>query len=218
MNWHQQMEQTLENLKNNPTPPTLLLHACCAPCSSSVLERLSKVFLITILYYNPNIYPKAEHDRRQEELVSFLARIKQKHPISCIQTEYAPKEFHKAVSGLEETPEGGERCFRCYALRLEYAAVYAKAHGFDYFTTTLSVSPYKNAEKLNRIGRDLSERYDVSYLYADFKKKNGYQRSVELSKEYGLYRQSYCGCVFSYEESIKREENLKYRVEISEKV
>lgn len=179
----------------------LLLHSCCAPCSSYVLEYLSEYFEITIFYFNPNISPEAEYHYRVEEEKRLIVAMPFSNPVHFLEGEYRPERFLDAVKGYEGEKEGGERCFRCYELRLREAAVLAKKGGFDYFTTTLSISPLKNAEKLNQIGKALAQEYGVSYLFSDFKKKNGYQRSIELSQEYGLYRQNYCGCVFSKVES-----------------
>ncbi|MDD3766632.1 MAG: epoxyqueuosine reductase QueH [Eubacteriales bacterium] len=195
------LEDLISDIKTSGKTPRLLLHSCCAPCSSYVLEYLSDYFNITILYYNPNIYPKEEYTRRMEEQKAFLSAFRAKNPIKFIEEEYIPDDFYSSVKGLEGQPEGAERCFKCYALRLERAAKAAKEEGFDYFTTTLSISPYKNAQKLNEIGKSFEEKYNIKYLYSDFKKNNGYKRSIELSKEYGLYRQDYCGCVFSIRKS-----------------
>ena len=183
-NYQRVLDQTIEQLTKEGKVPTLLLHSCCAPCSSYVLEYLSKYFKITLLYYNPNISPKEEG-------------------------KYLPEEFYRAVKGHEEDKEGGERCFICYEQRLREGAIAAKAGGFDYFTTTLSISPLKNAQKLNEIGIRLGEEYGVPYLKSDFKKKNGYKRSVELSAQHHLYRQNYCGCVFSKREAELREQQSK---------
>lgn len=178
--------------------PTLLIHSCCAPCSSYVLEYLSRHFDITILFYNPNISPKSEFDYRESELKRLVGEMPLECNIDVIVPDYDDNEFYDAVKGFENIPEGGERCFRCYELRLKKAFEYAKENRFDYFTTTLSISPYKNAEKLNEIGERLAGECEyVKWLPSDFKKKNGYKRSIELSKEYNLYRQNYCGCVFS---------------------
>ncbi|MBQ1554645.1 MAG: epoxyqueuosine reductase QueH [Clostridia bacterium] len=182
---------------NEGKTPRLLLHSCCAPCSSYVLEYLTNYFDITVLYYNPNITPAAEYDKRVAELKRLIAEAPYPHPVRLMEGRYDSSEFFAIAKGLEDLPEGGERCFRCYTLRLEESARMAAEGHYDYFTTTLSVSPYKNADKLNAIGRKLSEQYGVSYLYSDFKKKNGYKRSIELSAQYGLYRQDYCGCVYS---------------------
>lgn len=177
--------------------PRLLLHSCCAPCSSYCLEYLSQYFEITVLYYDPNIYPEEEFRKRAEEVRRLISEMPFKNPVTLVVDDYDPDEFFNAVRGLENAPEGGERCFVCYRLRLERAARYAAEHGFDYFCSTLSISPLKNAQKLNEIGAELSEIYKVPNLPNDFKKKGGYLRSIELSREYDLYRQNYCGCVFS---------------------
>ena len=186
-----------ELLKTRTGTPKLLLHSCCAPCSSYCLEYLSQYFSITDLYYNPNISPKEEFDKRAEEQRRLISELKVKNPVTLVVDEYDPEDFFSAVKGLEDCAEGGERCFVCYILRLERAAKYAAEHCFDYFCSTLSISPLKNAQKLNEIGAELSEIYNVQNLPNDFKKKGGYLRSIELSREYGLYRQNYCGCVFS---------------------
>ncbi|MDO4323062.1 MAG: epoxyqueuosine reductase QueH [Lachnospiraceae bacterium] len=180
--------------------PTLLLHSCCAPCSSYVLEYLSDYFRITVLYYNPNIYPEQEYAHRVEEQKRLIGELPARYPIQIIEGRFEPREFYDAVRGLEHIPEGGERCHACFRLRLEEAARTAAAGRFDYFTTTLTISPLKNAAKLNEIGEELAGRYHVRWLPSDFKKRNGYKRSVELSAQYNLYRQDYCGCVFSRQE------------------
>ena len=193
MNYQLEMEKIINQKQGNK----LLLHACCAPCSSYVLEYLTNYFYITILYYNPNIYPKEEFDKRYQELSRLIKDLPHNNSISLIEGRYDYNEFLNIAKGLESVPEGGERCFKCYELRMREAAKYAKEHNFDYFTTTLSISPYKNSNKLNEIGKKLEDELGVKYLYADFKKKNGYKRSIELSKEYNLYRQDYCGCIYS---------------------
>lgn len=177
--------------------PKLLLHSCCAPCSSYCLEYLSQYFLITVLYYNPNISPEEEFFKRASEQKRLISELPVRNPVSLVVDEYAPNEFYNMVKGYEDCPEGGERCFICYRLRLERAARYAAENNFDYFCSTLSISPLKNAQKLNEIGAELSEIYKVAALPNDFKKKGGYQRSIELSRQYQLYRQNFCGCVFS---------------------
>lgn len=202
-NYQIKMEKIIENLPNDHVP-TLLLHSCCAPCSSYVLELLSNYFKITIVYYNPNIYPKKEYDKRYGEIDKVLKKIHPKYPISVLEIEYDRKSFELISKGLEDEPEGGVRCHKCYYLRMEKIAFLARELHFDYFTTTLSISPYKNAIVLNRIGEVLQEKYQVKYLYADFKKKDGYKRSIELSKQFGLYRQEYCGCEYS----IQKEETV----------
>jgi hypothetical protein len=191
------LEQTLEKLEGIPT---LLLHSCCAPCSSYVLEYLSRYFHITVFYYNPNIYPDTEYAMRVREQQEFIRRFPAEHPISFIEGAYDTARFYEMAQGMEHLTEGDERCFRCYELRLRETAALARERGFDFFTTTLSISPLKNADKLNEIGGALGAEYGVPYLYSDFKKKNGYKRSTELSREYGMYRQDYCGCVYSYRE------------------
>lgn len=195
INYQLEMEKVLASLPAG-AKPKLLLHACCAPCSSAVLERLREHFSITILYYNPNIYPPQEYHRREQELERFLQDAGMSG-ISLIELPYAPQEFYTAVKGLEAEPERGERCTVCYRLRMEQAARYAAAHGFDWFTTTLSISPVKDPVRINQIGQELAQKYGVAHLPSEFRKKNGYKRSLELSAEYGLYRQDYCGCVFS---------------------
>lgn len=199
-NYQKELEKILEKLPEDAKPGRLFLHSCCAPCSSYVLEYLSKYFLITVFYYNPNITVSAEYFKRVEEqkrLIEIYNKQGDGYPISVIEGNYKPQVFLDMSKGLEGCPEGGERCFRCYALRLEETARRAKEYGADFFSTTLTISPLKNAEKLNEIGEDLAVQYDVPWLPSDFKKKNGYKRSVELSAEYGLYRQDYCGCAFS---------------------
>ena len=194
-NYQLEMEKTIKSLAGKKK---LLLHSCCAPCSSATLERLYPYFDITIFYYNPNIYPPEEFNHRKEEQSRLLQEMKElEQKVGIVAPEFNDKEFYDAVKGLEHEPEGGKRCIECFKLRLEKTARYAKKNGFDFFTTTLSISPHKNAENLNKIGEEMSLKYDVSYLFSDFKKKNGYKRSIELSEEYGLYRQNYCGCVYS---------------------
>ena len=198
MNYQVLLENEIEKVKDLEKKPTLLLHACCGPCSSYVVEYLSNFFDITIYYYNPNTYPILEYERRLEELKHFINKFNNK--INVKEDLYNPDEFYQAIRGLEKLGEKSKRCYNCYKLRLEKTCKYAKENNFDYFTTTLSISPYKNAEWLNEIGKNLESLYDIKYLYSDFKKKNGYKRSLELSKEYKLYRQEYCGCVYSMEE------------------
>jgi len=198
MNYQKELEKLISNLQKEKKIPKLLLHSCCAPCSSYVLEYLSDYFEITVFYYNPNIFPENEYTKRILEQQMLIQDMKFKHPVSFLAGVYDKERFYEMARGLEHLKEGGERCFSCYALRLDEAGKIAQEGGFDYFTTTLSISPMKNAEKLNEIGTRIGEKYGVSYLQSDFKKKNGYKRSIELSKEYGLYRQDYCGCEFSY--------------------
>lgn len=197
INYQKQLDKIIDEIQKNNETPTLLLHSCCAPCSSYVLEYLSQYFKITIFYYNPNISPKEEYKKRVEEQKRLISQLPTKNPVSFIEGEYIPQDFYNMAKGMEDLKEGGERCFKCYRLRLEKTAKLAKEQGFDYFTTTLSISPYKNAPKLNEIADELSEIYSVKNLPADFKKKEGYKRSIQLSSEYNLYRQNYCGCVYS---------------------
>ena len=199
MNYQKELDKTLEKLTKEERVPKLLLHSCCAPCSSYVLEYLSQYFEITVFYYNPNIYPESEYTKRIWEQQKLIDELPAKHPISFMAGPYDKERFYEMASGLEHVKEGGARCMKCYELRLREAAKIAKNAGFDYFTTTLSISPLKTAERLNEIGQRLGEEYEVEYLLSDFKKKNGYKRSIELSKIYGLYRQDYCGCEFSME-------------------
>ena len=193
INYQLEMEKVLRTLDG--TRPKLLLHACCAPCSSATLERLSAHFDLTILYYNPNIYPPEEYHRREAELERFVEQAGYHYPV--VELPYDPQEFYTAVKGLENEPEKGARCTVCYRLRMRRAAQYAAEHGFDWFTTTLSISPHKDAKRINAIGQELEQEFGVKHLPSDFKKQNGYLRSLQLSEEYGLYRQDYCGCEFS---------------------
>ena len=199
------LEETIKNNEKAGIRPTLLLHACCAPCSSYVLEYLSKSFDITLLFYNPNISPEEEYIFRENELRRLIGEMPLPDGITVISQKYDPQEFYAIANGLESLSEGSERCKKCYRLRLSRSAKLASERGFDYFTTTLSISPYKNAEWLNTIGAEEGEVYGVKYLFSDFKKKNGYKRSCELSEQYRLYRQNYCGCEFS-----KRAAEKKY--------
>ncbi len=194
INYQKQLDNIIENLQN---APKLLLHSCCAPCSSHCIEYLSQYFNITVLYYNPNIYPEAEYEKRKAEQKRLISEMDTKYPVKMLDCDFESVKFYSAVKGLENCREGGERCFICYRLRLEKTAIEAKNNGFDYFTTTLTISPLKNAQKINEIGEELAEKYCVKFLPSDFKKREGYKRSIELSKVYNLYRQNYCGCVFS---------------------
>lgn len=203
MNYQKELDQLIEQLEQNHRVPKLLLHSCCAPCSSYVLEYLSDHFEITVFYYNPNIFPENEYTKRILEQQTLIQEMKLKHPVSFVAGIYDRERFYEMAEGLEHLREGGERCLKCYELRLRESAGLAKKGGFDYFTTTLSISPLKNADRLNEIGVRLEEEYGVKYLQSDFKKKNGYKRSIELSNEFGLYRQDYCGCEFSMRERQK---------------
>ena len=175
----------------------VLLHSCCAPCSSQVLSRLSDYFNVTVLYYNPNIEPFNEYEKRKEEQKRFIKTFKGKNKIDFLDCDYDNESFKNIAKGYEDAPEGGERCHRCYNLRMEKTCILAKEKGYDYFCTTLSVSPFKNSQVLNQIGYDLEQKYNVKYLYSDFKKEDGYKKSIEYSKKYNLYRQNYCGCNYS---------------------
>lgn len=203
MNYQKEMEKQLSNLEKENRVPRLLLHSCCAPCSSYVLEYLSNYFEITVFYYNPNIFPENEYTKRILEQQMLIKDMNTKYEVSFLAGAYDREKFYELAKGLEHLKEGGERCFRCYNLRLEEAARIAQDGEFDFFTTTLSISPMKNAEKLNEIGMKLGVKYGVDYLQSDFKKKNGYKRSIELSKQFGLYRQDYCGCEYSYRDREK---------------
>ena len=200
-NFQKELDKLLECLpKDGEAPPKLFLHSCCAPCSSYVLEYLSPHFQITVFYYNPNITASAEYFKRVEEQKRLIKELNTKeghYPIQVVEGDYRPEVFLERSKGLEDCPEGGERCFACYALRLEETAKQAKEAGADYYATTLTISPLKNAGKLNEIGEEMAKQYGVPWLPSDFKKKNGYKRSIELSAEYDLYRQDYCGCAFS---------------------
>lgn len=206
INIQQMTDEVLGSIAQSGEKKTLLLHSCCAPCSSYVLEYLTKYFEITDMFYNPNIYPPQEFEKRSAELERLIGSMPLDNPVHFLPCEYNEQEFYDAVKGLEALGEGSERCFACFRLRLEKAAAYAKEHGFDYFTTTLSISPYKNAQALFDISKEISEKYGVAFLPSDFKKKNGYKRSIELSHEYDLYRQDYCGCVFSKKEADHRKQ------------
>lgn len=200
VNYQKELDKLTEFLEETGSVPKLLLHSCCAPCSSYVLEYLSEFFEITVFYYNPNIFPESEYVKRLSEQQGFITNMHFKHPVSFQAGSYDKEKFYEMSRGLEHLKEGGARCVRCYELRLKESAKEAVKGGFDYFTTTLSISPMKNAGKLNSIGMEVADQYGLKYLPSDFKKKNGYKRSIELSKEHGLYRQDYCGCRFSMAE------------------
>ncbi len=200
MNYNVEMEKQMKNIEEGSS---LLLHACCAPCSSYVLEYLSKVFDITIYYYNPNIDDIEEFNKRVEEVKKIISEAPFAKDVKLVIGPYEREKYLDSIKGFEEEKEGGIRCKKCYYMRLEKACIYAKENNFDFFTTNLSISPYKDAKALNRIGEVLSNKYHIDYLYSDFKKKNGYKRSIELSHEYNLYRQDYCGCVYSIRNKIE---------------
>lgn len=177
----------------------ILIHACCAPCSSEVMDFLKDIFDITILYYNPNIYPQEEYEKRYDQFTLLP------YQFGLIKGKYEDDKYYEAIKGYEDLGEFSERCYKCFYLRMEECARFAKDNHFDYFTTTLSISPYKNSKWINEIGYELEKKYNVNYLYSDFKKQEGYKKSIELSKEYGLYRQEYCGCVYSLKESEEKD-------------
>lgn len=207
VNYQAELEKLIKQLPDGHR--RLFLHSCCAPCSSYCLEYLRKYFDVTVFYYNPNISFGEEYRHRVEELKRLVEELNEDaaggNPIELEEGPYEPERFFEAVKGMEDCPEGGERCFVCYELRLREAAKRAAEGGYDFFTTTLTISPLKNAQKLNEIGQRLGEEYGVACLPSDFKKKGGYQRSIELSREHELYRQDYCGCVFSKRERDSRE-------------
>jgi len=213
-NFHQKMLDMIQQYCSEDRVPKLLIHSCCAPCSSYCLEILSQYFEITVFYYNPNIYPPEEYEMRVEEQARFVEQFPAKHKITFVEGAYDTNRFYDMAKGMEHLKEGGERCFACYELRLRETCEYAKAHGFDFFTTTLSISPLKNAQKLNEIGAALENEYGMKYLYSDFKKQNGYKRSTEISKEYDMYRQYYCGCVFSKKQ---RDDEIAAKAQVGNK-
>lgn len=204
-NYQKELEKYIVQLEKEGTVPSLLLHSCCGPCSSYVMEYLSRYFHITVFYYNPNITEREEYEKRAAEQKRLIEKMNAgfRYPAAFLEGEYDAAAFFKMARGMEMLPEGGERCFRCYEMRLRRTAKEAKERGFGCFATTLTISPMKNAQKLNEIGGQIAEETGVRYLFSDFKKKNGYKRSVELSQEYGMYRQDYCGCVFSKRDRIK---------------
>ncbi len=212
MNYQKEMEKIIQEEQTNGNIPNILLHSCCAPCSTHVISTLSPYFNITILYYNPNIEPYEEYEKRKKEEIRFIKDYVSPNSLDIVDCDYDNDKYHDLVKGLESCPEGGNRCFKCYELRLEYTASKAKELKYDYFGTTLTVSPYKNSNKLNEIGDSLAKKYNIKYLYSDFKKNNGYKHSIELSKEYNLYRQNYCGCIYSKIEHDKKVKN-KYEKE-----
>ena len=203
-NYSKILDDTIAMIKREGQRPSLLLHACCAPCSSYTLEYLAEIFDITVFFFNPNISPPEDYDFRLKELERLVGEMLLPNGIKVLSGRYDPQEFYDMAKGREDIPEGGARCYDCYRLRLRETAVVAAKHGFDYFTTTLSISPYKNAKWLNEIGEIEAEEAGVKYLFSDFKKKNGYKRSCELSEIYGLYRQDYCGCEFSKKQAEQR--------------
>ena len=197
VNYQKELDKILSEIKESDRLPKLLIHSCCAPCSSYVLEYLNPYFNITVLYYNPNISPVEEYEKRRAEQIRLINEGDWKNPIEIMDCDYEGDKYTAAVKGLENEPEGGARCRVCFGLRLDEAARLARANDFDYFVTTLSISPLKNARLLNEIGNKLGEKYGIKYLPSDFKKREGYKRSIELSRRYNLYRQNFCGCKYS---------------------
>ena len=208
VNYQKELDKLIEKLEQSKEVPRLFLHSCCAPCSSYVLEYLSQYFEITVFYFNPNIAPEEEYRKRVEEQRRLIEQLPAVYPIQFEEGRYVPEEFYSRVRGLEKEPEGGARCRVCFELRLEEAARLASESGYDYYTTTLSISPLKNAQVLAQVAVEMGEKWGVRWLPSDFKKKEGYKRSIQLSAEYELYRQNYCGCVFSRRMAEKKEDNL----------
>lgn len=201
INYDEWLQKLIKEIEIKKEVPTLLLHSCCAPCSSYVIEYLSNYFKITILYYNPNISPYQEYLKRKDEQIKFINNFKTKHKVNILDCDYDNDIYETNIKGLENEPERGNRCTVCFNLRLEKTASLAQNNKYNYFGTTLTLSPYKNSKLINEIGIKLEEKYNINYLRSDFKKRNGYKRSIELSKEYNLYRQNYCGCIYSKRES-----------------
>lgn len=197
INFQKELDKIIDANKREDFLPSLFLHSCCAPCSSYTIEYLSKYFKITVFYYNPNISPKAEYEKRKAEQIRLINSMKTENKVDFLDCDYDYSDFESIAKGYEHCKEGGERCFRCYELRLRKTAEEARKNGFDYFCTTLSISPLKNSQKINEIGFSLENEIGIKWLPSDFKKKEGYKRSIELSKEYNLYRQNFCGCVYS---------------------
>ena len=197
ISYQQWLDIKIEEIKDNNPPSRLLLHSCCASCSSSVLDYLSPYFLITVFYYNPNIYPQTEYDKRLRDQIRLLKELPVNNEVNLIVGDYEPEIYYQRVKGLEQEKEGQARCTKCYELRLERTAQKAVELGFPYFTTTLTISPHKNSVTINELGGKIASSYNLNYLSSDFKKKGGFQHSILLSKRYGLYRQNYCGCLFS---------------------
>ncbi len=197
VNFQQLLDKKINEIKQENFTPKILLHSCCAPCSSYVLEYLSQYFSITVFYYNPNIHPEQEYKKRVNEQKRFIEQFPVKNKVNFIEGKYEPNLFFQEVKGLEQEKEGGNRCLKCFYLRLEKTAQKANELNITYFTTTLTISPHKNSKAINHIGSEIAKKYQLSYLFSDFKKRDGFKRSIILSKRYGLYRQNYCGCIFS---------------------
>lgn len=203
-NYQVDLDRIIFRLQKTGKVPHLLLHACCAPCSSYTIEYLSQFFRITLFYYNPNIAPAEEYHHRVNEIKRFVEEFKTKHPVTLIEGDYDPKKFYEVARGLEQEPEGGKRCRKCFELRLAESARLAKELNADYFTTTLTISPMKDAQVLNEVVQEQCDIHGIKRLPSDFKKKGGYKRSIQLSHEYNLYRQNFCGCVYSMREAEKK--------------
>ena len=195
--YQQWLDLKIEEIKDNNPPSRLLLHSCCASCSSHVIDYLAPYFSITVFFYNPNIYPKAEYEKRLKDQIRLLKELTLSIEVDLIVGDYEPEIYYQRVRGLEQEKEGQVRCTKCYELRLERTAQKAVELGFPYFTTTLTISPHKNSETINKLGGEIASSHNLSYLFSNFKKKGGFQHSILLSKQYGLYRQNYCGCIFS---------------------
>ncbi len=209
INYQKELDKLISGFNKEGVVPSLLLHSCCGPCSSYCIEYLSQYFNVTVFYYNPNIYPDDEYYHRVKEQKRFIEAFPAKHPVAFIEGDYDKEHFYEIAKGLEHEPEKGARCHKCYDLRLRRTAFVAKEKGFDFFTTTLTISPMKDSQVLNEIGIRISEEVGVKWLPSDFKKKEGYKRSTELSKEYDMYRQDYCGCVFSFRERQLQKEQVQ---------
>ena len=203
-NFQRELDLILKDISSRDTKPVLLLHSCCGPCSSYVLEYLTQFFYIKLYFYNPNIHPEEEYKKRLEAQYKVIKSMQLENSVEIIEGEYDPNIFFSKVQGFESEPEGGERCHICIKMRMEAAALAAKKQNADYFATTLSVSPHKNALYINQTGKDLENIHQVTYLLSDFKKKNGYKRSIELCRMFDIYRQDYCGCVFSFRDTEKQ--------------
>ena len=206
MNYNKLMEEEINKIIESNTKPKILLHSCCAPCSTHCIKTLTPYFDITVLYYNPNIEPYEEYLKRKEEEIRFINEFPHTNKIDIMDCDYDNDLFLEMSKGLEMEPERGARCIKCYYLRMNKTAIEDKNNNYDYFATTLTLSPLKDAKKLNEIGEKLQEKHNVKYLYSDFKKKEGYKDSIEMSKEYNLYRQDYCGCKFSKRDRDKEKE------------
>lgn len=207
INYNLEMENIIKKFDINNLP-SLLLHSCCGPCSSAVIERIAPFFKLTILYYNPNIDTLDEYRKRSKEQIELIKNLELDREVSVRVLDYKSDDFYNAVKGFENMPEGSGRCVRCFKLRLEKTAQITRDEKFDYFSTTLSISPHKDSQVLNKLGKYIGDKYNVNYLFSDFKKKNGYKRSVELSQKFNMYRQDYCGCIFSKKEMEKRNEKI----------